>query len=175
MAENRIVVVGTTGSGKTTLAAQLGERWQIPHIELDAIHWGPNWTEMPTDLFRAQLTETLSGDCWVVDGNYSKVRDIVWGRATTLIWLDYPFSLIFYRLMKRTLHRVFWREKLWNNNQESFRNTFFRKDSLIWWFFKTYRRNKQRYPKLFAEPAYAHLTVIRLCSPRATREWLTKG
>jgi adenylate kinase family enzyme len=175
MAENRIVVVGTTGSGKTTLAAQLGERQSIPHIELDAIHWGPNWTEIPTELFRAKLTEALSGDCWVVDGNYSKVRDIVWGRATTLIWLDYPFSLIFYRLMKRTLRRVFWREKLWNDNQESFRTTFFSKDSLIWWFFKTYRRNKQRYPLLFTEPAYAHLTIIRLCSSRATREWLTKG
>jgi len=89
----RISVVGTSGSGKTTLARQIFQSIDIPHIELDALHHEPNWTEAPIDVFRKRVEQSLSGNSWVVDGNYSKVRDIVWSRADTVIWLDYPLPL----------------------------------------------------------------------------------
>ncbi len=85
----KIVVIGSTGSGKTTLALRISEQLQIPHIELDALYWGPNWTETPQDIFREKVAVALAGDEWVVDGNYTKTYDIVWGRADTIIWLDY--------------------------------------------------------------------------------------
>jgi adenylate kinase family enzyme len=73
----RISVVGTTGSGKTTLARQVAQHFQIPHIELDALHWEPSWTAALPQVLRNRVTEALSGERWVVDGNYSAVRDIV--------------------------------------------------------------------------------------------------
>ncbi len=80
----RIVVVGTTGSGKTTLAGQLSQRLAIPHIELDALHWEENWTPTSPVVFQERTAQALSGDAWVVDGNYSQVRHIIWSRADTI-------------------------------------------------------------------------------------------
>jgi adenylate kinase family enzyme len=77
MSLQRIVVVGTTGSGKTTLAGQLSERLGSPHIELDELNWGPNWTMRPDDVFRKSADEATSRDRWVLDGNYGRTRDIV--------------------------------------------------------------------------------------------------
>ena len=84
----RIAVVGTSGSGKTTVAGQIGQRLGIPHVELDAFYWNPNWTPARLDVFRERTAQALSGDEWVVDGNYSEVRDIVWRRTDTVVWLD---------------------------------------------------------------------------------------
>jgi len=77
----RIVVVGTTGSGKTTTASQIAQRLGMPHLELDALYWEPGRTPASLDVFRERTAQALSGDAWAVDGNYSKVRGIVWSRA----------------------------------------------------------------------------------------------
>ena len=82
-----IVVVGTTGSGKSTLAERLAARIGGDFVDLDALNWGPNWTPAPIPEFRRRAAAALSGERWVVAGNYSKLRDIVWGAADTLIWL----------------------------------------------------------------------------------------
>jgi len=78
----RVIVIGSSCSGKTTLARRLAELLGSPHIKLDALHWGPDWSEVPRERFRAALEKRVEGDRWVVDGNYSAVRDIVWERAT---------------------------------------------------------------------------------------------
>ncbi len=168
----RIIVVGTTGSGKTTLARQLAERRALPHVELDALHWGPNWTEAPTEVFRERVGAAFSRDGWVTDGNYHAVRDLVWGRGDTLIWLDYSLPLILWRLFKRGIWRSATRTELWNGNRETFRGQFLSRDSLFVWALKSYQRRRREYPELFARPEYAHLAVIHLRSPRATRRWL---
>jgi adenylate kinase family enzyme len=87
----RISVIGATGSGKTTVARRTAEALGVPHIELDALHWEPDWEEAPLEVFRERVSDAIQGERWVVDGNYSKVRDMVWGRADTVLWLDYPF------------------------------------------------------------------------------------
>ena len=81
----RFAVAGTSCSGKTTLARRIAALYGIPHIELDAIYWGPNWKPSAIDEFRSAVEIETSNDRWVIDGNYSKVRDIVWERATHLI------------------------------------------------------------------------------------------
>lgn len=168
----RIAIVGVTGSGKTTLASQIAACLNIPHIELDALHWGQNWAALPVDRFRAQTAQKLAGAAWAVDGNYSKVRDIIWQRADTVIWLDYSFPRVFYQLARRTLRRVITREKLWNENREHFRSQFLSRDSLFLWAIKTYPRRKKLYPTLFADPAYQHLEIVRLPTPKSTQQWL---
>jgi adenylate kinase family enzyme len=170
--DQRIAVVGTTGSGKTTLARRISERLSIPHVELDALHWGPDWTPVPLQVFQERTVRALGGDAWVSDGNYSKVRDIVWRRADTVIWLDYPLPVILGRLTWRTLRRVFMREELWSGNRERFSVQFFTRDSLFLWAFRTFPRRRWEYPLLFQRPEYAHLRVICLHSPQATRKWL---
>ena len=168
----RTAVVGTSGSGKTTLARRLAQRLGLAHIELDSLHWGPDWTPAPREAFRERVAQALSGEAWTTDGNYSAVRDIVWGRADTVVWLDYSLSVVMGRVTWRTVRRCASREELWNGNRERFREAFFDRESIIWWALTSYRRRKRQYPALFRQPEYAHLCVVRLSSPRATREWL---
>jgi adenylate kinase family enzyme len=170
----RICVVGTTGCGKTTLAAKLAELLNITHIELDALHWGANWTEPPPDVFREKVAQALSANAWVTDGNYGKARDITWNRADTLIWLDYPLPIIFWRLLRRTIKRTFTKETLWNNNTESIYNQFFTHDSLFYYAATTYKRRRWSFQKIIQEKQYPHLQVIIHSYPCQTRAWLKK-
>lgn len=170
----RIVVIGTTCAGKTTLARALGEKLHVPHIELDALYWGPGWTPAPVETFRSAVADALSGETWITDGNYSRARDIIWGRADTLIWLDYAFPLILWRLLTRTTRRVVTRETLWNDNHETWRGAFFSRDSLFIWAITSHSRRRRDTLRHLQEPAYQHLNVIRLRSPSATRAWLEK-
>lgn len=170
----RIVVVGTCGSGKTTLAEELAEQLDIPHVELDALHWEPGWEEAPTEVLRMRVDDALRGDAWVSDGNYSAVRDIVWSRADTIVWLDYSLPVILRRLAWRTLRRVFTGEELWNGNKERTRVQFFSRDSIFLWALKTYRRRRREYPILLASPENSHLHLLHLCSPRQKDQLLRR-
>ena len=127
----RVSVIGVTGSGKTRFAASLASRLHVPHVELDALHWEPNWTMVELDIFRGRVASQVSADGWVIDGNYAKVRDLVWGRADTVVWLDYSFALTFARLLRRTLARIRSGEELWNGNRERFAEQFFSRESLL--------------------------------------------
>jgi adenylate kinase family enzyme len=142
----RITVIGSTGSGKTTMARMLAERLDLPRVELDALHWGPNWTEEPDDLFRERTDLALRGDAWVVDGNYTVVRDIVWPRADTVVWLDYGLPVIMWRLTRRLFRRAVLKEEIWHGNTESLRTHFMTKDSLYVWALQTYRPRRRKYP-----------------------------
>jgi adenylate kinase family enzyme len=168
----RIAVIGATGSGKTTLAQRLGVILDLPLIELDALHWMPGWTEKPWPEIRSELDPMTRQDRWITDGNYSQVRDLIWPRADTIIWLDYPFLFIFYRLFIRTLKRVFLKVELWNGNRERFHENFLSKDSLFLWLVKSRRKHKKTYPLAFQDPQHAHLQVLRLTHPHQTDRWL---
>lgn len=170
----RIVVIGTTGSGKTTLARRLSEILGISHIELDALNWDPEWTQVAIPEFRERTARALEGPAWVADGNYHVVRDIIWSRANTLVWLDYSLWVVLVRLFRRTLRRVLTREELWNGNRERATAQFFSRDSIFLWALKTYGRRRSEYPTLFQDPRWRRLSIVRLSSPRATRGWLTK-
>ncbi len=168
----RMVIVGTSGSGKTTLAAQVAAKLAIPHVEIDALHWGPNWTETPKDELQAKLFAATAGPSWVVDGNYSKTRPVLWPRANTIVWLDYTLPVLLRRILRRTVGRVFLRQELWSGNREGFRQAFFSRDSIIYWVLTTYKRRRVEYPILFAQPENAHLTLIRHRTPGETRAWV---
>ncbi|WP_324668907.1 AAA family ATPase [Geochorda subterranea] len=171
MPGRRILVVGTSGSGKTTTARRLARALGYVHVELDALHWGPDWTPAPDAVFRHRVHEATSGRCWVVDGNFTRVRDIVWPVADTVVWLDYPLPVILGRLLRRTARRVFLRERLWSGNRESLWRLF-TADSIILWALKTYRRRRREYAELLARPEYQHLRAIRLRSPTQAEAWL---
>ena len=168
----RVVVVGTSGAGKTTFARNLAQLMDAPHVELDAYRHGPNWTETPNDIFRQNISNALTTQNWVVDGNYSIARDIVWTRATAIVWLDYPFNVTFWRLFRRTIGRYVKRTELWNGNREDLKGVLFARDSLFVWAFRRHWSRRKSYPLAFAQPEYAHLKVLRFRSPRAADRWL---
>lgn len=168
----RILVIGSTGAGKTTLAQQLAETLDLHHIELDSLFWGPGWSETPREQFYAQLTPQISRDRWVIDGNYSFAREFVWPRADTAVWLDYPLPIILWRLFRRTVRRTVSQEELWNGNQERFTNQFLSSDSLFLFAIKSKKKHRLQYPQLFNSPDYTHLQVLHHHSPKQTSDWL---
>lgn len=144
----------------------------MPHIELDALHWEPNWTEAPDAVLRERVSNAIAGDGWVVDGNYAAVRDLVWGRAQAVVWLDLPLRTILWRYLRRTARRVARRQELWGGNRERLRTHLFSRDSLLWWILTTYRRRRAEYPTQLA--ARPDLQAVRLRSPQAADQWLAR-
>jgi adenylate kinase family enzyme len=141
----RIVVYGTTGSGKTTVAARIAECLGVPHIELDAVFWLPDWTKKPPDEYGAEVSALLERyqDGWVCDGNYRELRGITLPQADTVVWLWLPFRVIFWRLLKRTVRRAWTKESLWGTNRESLLKAFFSRDSLLLYAITSRRRHRR--------------------------------
>jgi adenylate kinase family enzyme len=170
----RIVVVGTTGSGKSWLGEQLGKRLDYPVRELDALFWGPDWAPAEQPIFREKVAAATQGERWIVVGNYIKTRDIIWARADTLVWLDYPFSLVISRLFRRTVRRIVTQDELWGGNRESWRKQFASRESLLLYAARTHNRWRREFPALLAEPAYRHLALLHFTAPHATERWLAE-
>jgi adenylate kinase family enzyme len=169
-----VVVIGTTSSGKSTLAAQLAQRLEMDFIELDALYWEPNWQEAPLEIFRARVEQARQAERWVVAGNYHVVRDLIWPNAEVIIWLDYSLWRIFWQLTRRTFARWWTQELLWGTNREPLwvHLKFWSKGSLYNWLFKTYWRRKHQTPILLSQPEHQHLKLIRFTHPKETEEWV---
>jgi len=169
----RILVLGTSGSGKTTVADRLARARGLPHIELDALHWEPNWREAETAVFQQRVRAALDAapDGWVLDGNYfNKVDPVTTAAADTLVFLDLPLPLVLGRLVRRTIRRWRTREVLWSGNRERL-HALFTRDSLLLWALRTHRRNRGRYRRRIHD-AGPPLVAVRLRTPRQVRRFL---
>jgi adenylate kinase family enzyme len=169
----RDVVTGTSGAGKTTLARLLATTLALPHIELDAINWQAGWRDLarhdPPEFVR-RVTEAAQAECWVADGNYGPVRDVLWRRATHLVWLDYERPVIMRRVIARSLHRVVTRTELWpgTGNRERWW-VLLRASHPIRWAWRTWRRRRIETELRLAQPELAHLVVFRVRHPKEAR------
>lgn len=171
---HRIVVIGVTSSGKSTLAEKLARRFSLNFIELDALYWEPDWQEAPLDVFRARVEEAISAEKWAVAGNYRIVRDLIWPRAEAIIWLDYSFLTVLWQLTRRTFTRWWTQELLWGTNREPLIKHFklWSNDSLFHWLVKTYARRRREFPMLLSLPEHQHLKLVRFKHPGETEAWL---
>jgi adenylate kinase family enzyme len=169
----RIVVTGTSGAGKTTLARALAALLAAPHIELDAINWQAGWRDLvrhDTAEFIRQVSEAASAERWVADGNYGPVRGMLWRRATHLVWLDYERPVIMRRVIARSLYRVVMRTELWPGTGNRERWHFLLQASHpIRWAWSTWRRRREETEARLRHPELAHLVVLRLRHPREVR------
>jgi len=161
----RISVVGTCGTGKSTLAFAAARRLNIPCTELDSLVWGPNWSPAPPDVLQRRVDAATAGETWIIEGGYAPARDAIWKRADTIIWLDYSLPVILRRLACRSIRRIVRREVLWNGNRETLAMALSR-DSILLWASQSYQRKRREIPELLARPEYAHLQLIRFRSPR---------
>lgn len=172
----RVVVVGVTSAGKSSLAERLAQRFDLNYVELDALYWEPDWQGAPLEVFRARVEKAMEAERWIVAGNYHIVRDLIWPKAEVVIWLDYPLLTVLRQLTRRTFKRWWTRELLWGTNHERLwvHSKLWSADSLYHWLFKTYWRRKRETPLLLSQPAHRHLTFIRLSHPGETQEWLER-
>jgi adenylate kinase family enzyme len=99
----RILVIGSGGAGKTTLALRLGERLSLPVVHLDAKYWHAGWVAAEKEEWTREVARLVHGDAWVMDGNYSGTLDLRIAAADTIVFLDYPRLLCLWRVVKRRL------------------------------------------------------------------------
>lgn len=168
----RIIIVGPNGAGKTTLAKLLSKRLSLPHVELDQLWWMPGWEKRPTEEFVELVQKEFARGEWVMCGNYALIRDLLWSNADTIIWLDYSFTLSFWRCFRRTVRRIISQKECCNGNRETFRKVFLSRDSVLIWMIKHYFIRKRTYPALMNKERYPHLTFINLRSPRKAKMWV---
>ena len=167
---NRILVGGSSGAGKTTMARVLAGRLGIPHIEVDALFHGPGW--VPRAEFVADVDAATSGPSWVIDHDYAAARHLVWARIDTFVWLDYSRVVCEWRVLRRSVARALLRQELWNGNRERFFAMFTDPEHPVRWSWTHHADKRAAFDASVADPAHRHIRTIRLRRPAEAREWL---
>ncbi|TWD83119.1 hypothetical protein FB561_4275 [Kribbella amoyensis] len=173
----KVLIAGLGGSGKTTLARRLAPLLGLPLYELDALYYGPDLRMAPS--FEAEIDRITAGGAWLFDSQGPpadseappRIREQLWTRADTLLWLDYPRRVVVSRAAKRSVRRIVTRERLWHGHRET----------PLWWLRpehpirRSWRLSAVRHRELTErtrQPRWSHLAVVQLTDPRATSEWL---
>jgi adenylate kinase family enzyme len=169
----RILILGRTGSGKTTLARDIAAALQVPHVELDSLYFGPDFSTVPDPVLRERVATAIKEDRWVTDGNKRAVRDLVWPRADTIIWLDYPAAVTLWRLGRRATRRTAsLREQAVAEGQtKDLPRQLIAAAKGVLTALRSHTGQRREFPQLFAAPENQHLAVVRLRSPQATQRW----
>ena len=167
----RINVIGTSGSGKSTFARELAELLGLPFIEMDAIYWGRNWTEPSDEEFIPKVKTATERPRWVLDGNYSRTTPVKWRQVQLVVWLDMSFVRTVARVSTRCVKRSLSNTEIWpdTDNRETFRKSFFSRESIILWAITSYKRNRHKYAEMMKSPNYAPIWFLRLSSPHDTK------
>lgn len=164
----RILVYGVTGSGKSTLAARIARATGTPYHSVDDLTFEADWKPVSDDRQREIIGAITGSEAWILDSGYAKWLDLVLARADLIVCLDYRGPLIFGRLLRRTVGRIFDQRPICNGNRESLRMALGR-DSILLWFFKSYRRKRARMRAWEADPP---CPMLRFTRPRDTEAWL---
>lgn len=164
-APKRILVAGTSGADKTTVARRVAALLDIPHIEIDGLFHGPGWT--PRDTFESEVHRFSAGSCWVTEWQYSQVRAILAQRADLLVWLNLPRALVLRQVLGRTVRR---RLGLWNGNLEPPLWTMLTDpEHIVRWAWSTHHKTTIRVAALLQ--AHPDLVIVRLTSRSDIERW----
>ena len=136
-------------------------------IASDPFYWKHDWQAVTTEAVRQRVTEATAGDAWIIDGNFVSERDVVWARADTIIWLDYPLALALWRVCRRNLGWFLTRQATWSGN----RMTWSRAWSGICHARRGFTQKRVTYPACLAE--FSHLNTLNFRSPREAECWLS--
>lgn len=155
MLARKIIITGTSCTGKTTLGHELSKQLGIPQIDLDDLHFLPDWEVKENAAFISEVNSVIDQhDEWIVSGSYqTKMKETVWQKANIIIWLDLPLRIILQRYFRRTFRRVVFKEKCCGDNYETLSHVIF-KDNMLFHIFKTYWNRKKRL-KLWRNQVFA--------------------
>jgi adenylate kinase family enzyme len=171
----RVIVVGSSCSGKSTVGARLAELLTAPFVELDALYWKPNWVGSEDEEFQQKIREATAGDSWVVAGGYSRhTVPTIWPRADMIVWLDFPLRTSVWRIIRRSWRRSRSNELLWGTNYEKFWPQFklWGDESLITFTVKNHRRRGRGYTAAMDNPRLLQVTWVRLRNQHEVDKWL---
>ena len=171
----KINIVGTSGSGKSTLAKKLSEKLSIPHIEIDSLFWGPDWTPVEQQIFLDRLKAAVNQPAWVLDGNYTKTHDIRFQQADWVVWIDFSLTRTLLQALKRAIYRIISGKEIWKDtgNVETL-GKLFSKDSILLWTLKTYKKTQALYSAVMKDERYSHIRFVRLRNSREMKQFLAK-
>jgi adenylate kinase family enzyme len=165
-----VLVAGTSGAGKSTMASCVAQTLGLSYVEMDSLFHGPQWT--PRSEFEADVRRLVKGEAWATEWQYSRVRPLLLEHADTLIWLDHPRHVVMRRVAVRTVVRRVRREELWNGNLEPPLHTVFTDpEHLLRWAWKSHRRTAERIRAVLDGEHGGRLAVVRLCGQRAVDQW----
>ena len=99
----RILVIGSGGAGKSTVARRLGKVLDLEVHHLDKFYWRPGWVETPPEEWRETVTKLIAGESWIIDGNYSGTLELRLQKCDMIVFLDMPRLLCLWRIVKRNL------------------------------------------------------------------------
>lgn len=129
----RIAVIGSPGSGKSWFSLRLGARLSIPVHHLDVLNWKRGWIATDKDLFRARQVEIMSGESWIIDGNYGDTIDLRMKYADTVIFLDIHRLVCMRNVLSRLVHsRSVKRSDMTEGCEERLNMEFIRFLRFIW-------------------------------------------
>jgi adenylate kinase family enzyme len=168
----RIAIIGTSATGKSSLAQAIAQKFKLKYIEQDRHYWLPGWQVTPKEQFFTSVVKEISEDSWVICGNYSSTQEEVWKRATHVIWLNFPLRTALSRGICRTFRRVLNNLECCNGNYESLRRVLRPKDSIIWYIFKSHRRLESHYTSSKLNGKFDHLIFLEFKSPTQAEKWL---
>jgi adenylate kinase family enzyme len=172
----RIVVVGGSGSGKTTVARAIAGALELPHLELDSVRHRDGWDSVGGDEFSSIVSDFAAQERWIVDGVYTSLgtRDTLWPRADTVVWLDPPRWRAMAWVIRRTLKRIVTRERLWGSVTEPLTNLYKRDpmENIIVWTWTKHAATREKFEKALADGIWSHAVVHRLRSPSEVRVFL---
>ena len=167
----RVCIFGASGSGKTTLGRWLAGQRGLRFVDLDDLHWLPGWVERGTEDFRAEVERVTRAPAWVVAGNQSKARDLLWPRADTLVWLDLPLATAMLRSTARGLRQWWSGVPICNGNRQRLWQMVNGGDSLLGYTLRTYHARRREWPAALGLPQHAQAAVHRLRTPREVAAW----
>ncbi|MFI9814387.1 AAA family ATPase [Saccharothrix variisporea] len=166
----RVVVAGTSGAGKTTLARQIADELGLSYVEMDSLYHGPQWTPRPE--FEDDVRAFVRGEAWATEWQYTRARPLLLERADTLIWLDHRKHTVLRRITVRTVVRRLRNEEVCNGNVEPpLRTVFTDREHILRWAWKSHRRTGERVAAVLAGEHGPRLAVVRLRGQREVDQW----
>ncbi len=160
-------MIGCSGAGKSTFAAQISDKTGLPFTPTDPFYWKPNWQLAEIDTVIELVDAATQKEAWVMDGNFEDWRGIVWQRADTIVWLEYPLWRILFQVFTRNFGLWFTQKPTWSGNRMTWKVVW----SGVRHALRSHKLKHAKYPGYLAE--FPDIQRLHFKHPREASKWLS--